>query len=95
MYTTATCGYCHAAKAVLRREHLPFEEIDLTMDERGRAALARRRASRRSWSTDARSAASRSSCRRSTQEASMPRSCEPPDEPSGARIGSHRHDPDP
>jgi len=42
MYTTATCGYCHAAKAVLRREHLPFEEIDLTMDERGRAALVRR-----------------------------------------------------
>lgn len=35
MYTTATCGYCHAAKALLRREHLPFEEIDLPRTSEG------------------------------------------------------------
>jgi glutaredoxin 3 len=42
IYTTAACGYCHAAKSLLKRAQLPYEEIDLTMDLRGRDALVRR-----------------------------------------------------
>lgn len=42
IYTTTACGYCHAAKSLLKRAELPFEEIDLTMDLRGRDALVRR-----------------------------------------------------
>ncbi|MEZ5925951.1 MAG: glutaredoxin 3 [Hyphomicrobiaceae bacterium] len=29
IYTTATCPYCHAAKALLRRKGAQFEEIDV------------------------------------------------------------------
>ena len=32
IYTTAWCGYCHRAKALLTRKAVPFEEIDVTMD---------------------------------------------------------------
>lgn len=42
IYTTTACGYCHAAKVLLKRAGLPFQEIDLTMDRRGRDALVRR-----------------------------------------------------
>ncbi len=28
IYTTPTCGYCHAAKRLLRDEGVAFEEID-------------------------------------------------------------------
>ena len=32
IYTTAWCGFCHRAKALLSRKDIPFEEIDVTMD---------------------------------------------------------------
>lgn len=38
IYTTATCGYCHAAKRVLSNKNVDYEEIDVG----GRADL-------RSW----------------------------------------------
>lgn len=27
IYTTPTCPYCHYAKALLQKKHIPFEEI--------------------------------------------------------------------
>jgi glutaredoxin 3 len=30
IYTTGYCGYCHAAKALLKSRGLDFEEIDVT-----------------------------------------------------------------
>ena len=39
MYTTAWCGYCVRAKALLDRRGLPYEEVDLGDDPRFRARL--------------------------------------------------------
>jgi glutaredoxin 3 len=30
IYTTSTCGYCRAAKALLTRKNVPFQEIDVS-----------------------------------------------------------------
>ncbi len=32
IYTTPTCGYCRAAKALLARKNAPFREIDVSRD---------------------------------------------------------------
>ncbi|MCB9556743.1 MAG: glutaredoxin 3 [Deltaproteobacteria bacterium] len=32
IYTTRYCGYCHAAKALLERKGVAFEEVDATDD---------------------------------------------------------------
>ncbi|HEY2748176.1 MAG TPA: glutaredoxin 3 [Polyangia bacterium] len=32
IYTTGWCGYCHAAKAILKARGVSFEEIDCTKD---------------------------------------------------------------
>ena len=32
MYTTAWCGYCRAAKQLLEREELPYDEISVDDD---------------------------------------------------------------
>lgn len=42
IYTTMLCGYCHAAKALLKRKHVAFTEIDVTADPTGRAEMMRR-----------------------------------------------------
>jgi len=39
MYTTAWCGYCDRARALLRDRSLPFEEINLDDDPGFRARL--------------------------------------------------------
>ena len=39
IYTTTYCGYCHAAKALLRKKGIPFEEIDCTDDPDTRRRL--------------------------------------------------------
>ena len=39
VYTTRLCGYCVAAKRLLERESLPFEEVDVSMDREKRAWL--------------------------------------------------------
>ena len=39
VYTTRICGYCVAAKRLLERESLPYEEVDVSMDREKRAWL--------------------------------------------------------
>ena len=39
LYSTRWCWYCRAAKALLQRKGVAYEEIDLTNDTAGRAAL--------------------------------------------------------
>ena len=40
IYTKATCPYCHAAKALLRKKNAPFEEISVDGDRDAQAAMA-------------------------------------------------------
>jgi glutaredoxin 3 len=42
VYSTATCGWCRRAEALLSRHGIPFETVDVTGDRRARAALAER-----------------------------------------------------
>ena len=39
IYTTSTCPFCHAAKALLRTKAAPFEEIGVDGDRVARAAM--------------------------------------------------------
>lgn len=39
IYTTFTCWYCRAAKGLLKKKGLEYEEIDVTLDRRTRAWL--------------------------------------------------------
>jgi glutaredoxin 3 len=39
IYTTSYCPYCRAAKALLRRKAVQFEEIDVTDDPQLRAEI--------------------------------------------------------
>jgi glutaredoxin 3 len=39
IYTTVTCGYCHAAKRFLADQRVPFEELDVSDDDARRAWL--------------------------------------------------------
>jgi len=41
VYTTNYCPYCTAAKALLRRKNVNFEEIDVTDDPAKRAEMER------------------------------------------------------
>ena len=40
IYTKSTCPFCHAAKALLERKGVPFEEIRLDGDRVGQMAMA-------------------------------------------------------
>lgn len=42
VYSSALCPYCHRAKALLKRKGVPFEEIDVTMQPKKRAAMTAR-----------------------------------------------------
>lgn len=42
IYTTAWCPYCHRAKALLTRKGVAFDEIDVTMDAKTRADMAKK-----------------------------------------------------
>jgi glutaredoxin 3 len=48
IYTKASCPYCHAAKALLRRKNAPFEEISVDGDRAAQAAMAEKAGGR--WS---------------------------------------------
>lgn len=48
IYTTALCGYCHAAKRLLKDKGVAYNEIDVTFDPTGRAAMTQRANGRRS-----------------------------------------------
>ncbi|WP_096786974.1 glutaredoxin 3 [Rhodobacter sp. CZR27] len=47
IYTTPTCGYCQAAKALLRRKGVPFAEIDVSADPSLRNRMTARAGGRR------------------------------------------------
>jgi glutaredoxin 3 len=42
IYSTTWCPYCNAAKRFLTQKGVPWEEVDLTDDDAGRAALVER-----------------------------------------------------
>lgn len=42
IYTTRSCSYCHAAKALLKRKGIPFLEIDLSSERERRAEMVER-----------------------------------------------------
>lgn len=42
IYSTDYCGYCRAAKRFFEQKGVPYEEIDLSGDDAGRAALQQR-----------------------------------------------------
>ena len=42
MYTTRFCPYCHAAKDLLRKKGVAFEEIDVTSNRSAREAMSAR-----------------------------------------------------
>ncbi|MFV0280516.1 MAG: glutaredoxin 3 [Rhodoblastus sp.] len=42
IYTTSTCPYCAAAKELLRKKGVEFDEIPVDGDRAGRAAMAER-----------------------------------------------------
>jgi glutaredoxin 3 len=48
IYTTRFCPYCHSAKDLLRRKVISFDEIDVTGDRAGRAAMSERAGGRTS-----------------------------------------------
>lgn len=48
IYTTKSCPYCHAAKDLLKKKSVPFDEIDVTGDRAGRAEMTRRAGGRTS-----------------------------------------------
>jgi glutaredoxin 3 len=41
IYTTEPCGYCRTAKALLDKRSIPYEEINLAKDPKGRAELVK------------------------------------------------------
>lgn len=42
IYTADYCGFCHAAKALLTRKGVPFDDIDVTHDPAARRDVAQR-----------------------------------------------------
>jgi glutaredoxin 3 len=42
VYTTEPCGFCRAAKVLLGKHGIPFEEVNLSKDAVGRSELAER-----------------------------------------------------
>jgi glutaredoxin 3 len=42
IYTTRACGYCSAAKSLLKRKGAAFTEIDVTGDPEGRSRMIER-----------------------------------------------------
>lgn len=47
IFTTNSCPYCYAAKALLKRKGATYREIDVTGDPAGRLALTERAAGSR------------------------------------------------
>ena len=48
IYTTPTCPYCQAAKALLRKKGVAYEETDVSRDPDLRMAMTQRAGGRRS-----------------------------------------------
>ena len=47
IYTTDSCVFCLRAKEYLRAKGVPYEEVDITDDDKARAVLAERANGRR------------------------------------------------
>lgn len=47
IYTTPTCPYCKAAKSLLTRKGVSYQETDVSRDPQLRAAMTKRAAGRR------------------------------------------------
>ena len=47
IYTSPTCGYCHAAKRLLSAKSVSFTEFDVTRDPAKRAEMMQRAKGRR------------------------------------------------
>ncbi|KRW95330.1 glutaredoxin 3 [Paracoccus sp. MKU1] len=47
IYTTPTCPYCTAAKSLLRKKGIAYEETDVSRDPQLRAAMTQRAGGRR------------------------------------------------
>lgn len=47
IYTTPSCPYCHAAKGLLQKKGVSFEETDVSRDPSLRAAMTQRALGRR------------------------------------------------
>ena len=41
MYSTSWCGYCHRLKGQLRREGIPFDEVDIESNPRAAKLVER------------------------------------------------------
>ena len=41
MYTTTWCGYCRRLKSQMKREHIPFVEVDIEHDPAAAAFVER------------------------------------------------------
>lgn len=42
IYTTSTCGFCHAAKRLLKEKDVNFQEVDVTADPTRRAEMTQK-----------------------------------------------------
>jgi len=42
IYTSPFCGYCHAAKRLLKKKGVPFSEIDVSMNPSKRQEMMQR-----------------------------------------------------
>ena len=42
IYLTQTCGFCHAAKRLLKERSISYEEIDISSDLEGRDEMMRK-----------------------------------------------------
>lgn len=47
IYTSPTCGYCHAAKRLLTQKGVAFEEVDVVRHPERRAEMVQRAGGRR------------------------------------------------
>ncbi len=47
IYTTALCGYCHRAKALLKRKGVGYTEIDVGMDSEKKREMVSRAGGKR------------------------------------------------
>jgi len=47
IYTSTMCGYCHAAKDLLKSKGVVYNEVDVTFDPAGRAAMTESAGGRR------------------------------------------------
>jgi glutaredoxin 3 len=47
IYTTSLCSYCHAAKSLLKRKGVEYDEIDVSYDPHTRQKMTQRAGGRR------------------------------------------------